>query len=67
MSQAVAVKCKTQDCGTWLKLGEVPDNRLRSHVVLLRFNEEEFKATCPKCKKEHVYSAADEGLYNESD
>jgi hypothetical protein len=61
MSRAIAYKCKTPGCDSWLKMRDVPDDTLRRVTVPLHLGDPR-KITCPACKQEHEYLPSEEEL-----
>jgi len=60
MARAIAYKCKTPDCGTWLKMQVVPDD------LVLKIGDP-LRITCPVCKQGYDYSPAEKELVKTTD
>lgn len=59
MAAYIAYKCKTENCGTWLKRQKLPDDTERTITVVLETRPINERIQCPECRQEHKYTEAD--------
>ena len=54
--------CKTPGCRAWLKVGDMPEDSVRSISIPINLGDDPRRIPCPDCKQAHDYYFNEKGI-----